>query len=188
MKINQKSNLKIPPFPLPIHSTINIANAISKDSESFSIFIGLDEKMVTQLKKLSLDKNDIEIQENTSDRKRFGVGLYEDWYKKNRTPFALVNTNTNALAALVWLGPEPFVDKEGNWYTMAWRSYPSFRGKGLMKEFTKFAMDIYMKNIPNIKLWINIKKENIGSIGLAKFLGFKELENSAFNSSIIMIK
>lgn len=189
MKINLKSDLELPSFPLPIYNEINIADAIGKDGDNFSVFLGLDKKMVAQLKVLSLDQNDTEIQKNTSDSKRFGVGSYEDWYKKNRTPFALVHEKTNKLAALVWFGPEPLVGERGNWHTVAWRSYPSFRGKGLMKEFTKFAMNIYSKNIPNIKLWITVKKENAGSVGLATFLGFQELEKlSSGNISSIMIK
>ena len=189
MKINLKSNLKLPSFPLSIYNAINIADAIGNDGDHFSVFIGLDKKMVAQLKVLSLDQNDTEIQKNTSDKKRFGEQFYEDWYKKERTPFALVHTNTNTLAALIWFGPEPLVGEIGNWYTVAWRSYPSFRGKGLMKEFTKFAINVYSKNIPNIKFWIIVKKENAGSVGLAKFLGFQELEKLSFgNISSIMIK
>ncbi len=189
MKINPKYDIKLLSFPLPIYTSIKIAEAISKDGETFSIFAGLDKEKLEQLKKLSLDKNDLEIQQNTSDLKRFGEGSYENWYRKNRTPFALIHKNTNALAALIWFGPEPLAEKKDNYYTVAWRSYPLFRGKGLMKEFTKFVMDILSESIPKIKFWITTKKENIGSIRLAKFFGFQELENtSSGNNSIIMIK
>ena len=189
MRINQKSDLKIPSFPLPIYHTRNIAEAISKEGDFFSIFVGLDKEKVSQLEKLSLDENDMEVQKNTSDKKRFGNKSYENWYKKNRIPFALIHSATNSLAALIWFGPESLNRKSENWHTVAWRSYPSFRGKGLMKEFAKFAMDIYSKKISNAKFWITVKKENIGSIKLAKFLGFHELENTpASNVYFIMIK
>lgn len=188
MKINLKPNLEIPRFPLPIYSVTEIGDAISKDGDNFYIFAGLDEKMVSQLKILSLDKNDTEIQKNTSDLKRFGIGLYEDWYKKNRTPFALVQKNTNKLAALIWFGPESLDGNKGNFHTSAWRSYPSFRGKGLMKEFARFVMDIYAKNTPDIKFWITVKKENAGSIGFAKALGFLELSEASNDTSLIMVK
>jgi len=174
-------------FPLPIYETIKIGEAVSKDRENFYIFVGLDEKMVAQLKTLSLDESDTELQKNTGDKKRFGLGSYEDWYKKNRTPFALVHKDTNALAALVWFGPEPLALKEGNWHTAAWRSYPSFRGKGLMKDFAKFTMDAYVKSVPNIKFWIKVKKDNNGSIGLAQTLGFQKLQETSSDASMLMV-
>jgi len=175
-------------FPLPIYETIKIGEAVGKDGENFYIFVGLDKKIASQLKQLSLDESDLDLQKNTSDKKRFGLGSYEDWYKKNRTPFALIHKDTNALATLVWFGPEPLALKEGDWHTAAWRSYPSFRGKGLMKDFTKFAMDIYVKNVPNIKLWISVKKGNTGSIGLAQALGFQKLQETSTDASLSMVK
>ena len=101
----------------------------------------------------------------------------------------MIHNSTNSLAALVWFGPELLKKESGNWHTVAWRSYPSFRGRGLMKEFTKFAMDIYTKNVPDMKFWISVKKDNLGSIRLGKFLGFLKSEKiSSSNISFIMIK
>src|SRR3989339_556524 len=102
MIINQKENIVLPSLPLLMYTNINIADATSKEGDNFSVFVGLDKEKVIQLKALSLDESDIEIQKNTSDRKRFGLGKYEDWYKKNRTPFVLVQKNTNKLAARIW--------------------------------------------------------------------------------------
>lgn len=175
-------------LPLPIYKIIEIGKVTGKDGEKFSIFVGLNEEMIAQLKTLSLDGGDTELQKNTSDFKRFGKGSYEDWYKKNRTPFALVHAKTDKLAAIVWFGPEPLTGNKGNLHTVAWRSYPVFRGKGLMKEFTKFVMDIYIKTVPNIKFWITVKKENTGSVGFAQTLGFKELQGASNEFSLIMVK
>ncbi|OGI62947.1 hypothetical protein A2818_00295 [Candidatus Nomurabacteria bacterium RIFCSPHIGHO2_01_FULL_40_12] len=186
MQINPKPNI-IFSLLLPVYKSIYIADAISKDEENFSIFIGLDEKMAAELKKLSLDKSDTDIQQNTSDLKRFGEGSYENWYKKNRTPFILVHRATNALAGLIWFGPEPLHDG-CKCHTAGWRSYNPWRGKGLMKDFTKFAMDIYMSKFPDIKFWINAKKENTGSIRLAEYLGFKVSEKYSDSISIVMVK
>lgn len=188
MQINTKKDIEKFSLPLPIYKNIYIADAISKNGDNFSIFVGLNEEMVSQLKKLSLDVNDEEIQKNTSDRKRFGEGSYENWYKKNRTPFVLIHKDTNALAALIWFGPEPLNGIKGNFHTSAWRSYPSFRGKGLMKDFGKFAMEIYASKIPDVKFTAVIKKENAGSIGFAEALGFTESKEASNENSIIMIK
>lgn len=172
MEIIPKKNIANFSLPLPIYQTIQIADAISKDGENFSIFVGFDKKLVEQLKKYSMDENDVDLQKYTKDKKRFVENSYEAWYKKNRTPFALVHMKTGIMAAHVRFGPEPL--HEGcKCHTAGWRSYKPWRGKGLMKDFTKFAMDIYMQKFPNIKLWISAKKENAGSVKLATVLGFK---------------
>jgi|SRR3989344_1861526 len=189
MKIIPKSNLKLPTFPLPVYNSIKIAKATG-DMGKFSIYIGLDKKRVKELKKLSSDKNDADLQKNTSDLKRFGLGSYEKWYKKNRTPFALVHDDTNSLAGLIWFGPkllgrkslkhlsskeltEEYNPYEGIWHTISYRSYPQFRGKGLMKDFGIFVMDIYLKKFPGIKLWNSNNAENNAGTAYALSLGFK---------------
>lgn len=195
-------------FPLPIYKTIKIGEAISKNEENFSIFVGLDKEIVAQLKTLSLDENDVELQKNTSDKKRFGLGSYEDWYRKGRTPFTLIHTATNTLAGIVWFGPKPLGRKSlkhlgnkeleldetlldnDNWHTLGYRSYPNFRGKGLVKEFVIFSMNVYLKNVPHIKLWAGINTENIASEKLAEGLGFKSLEKLSDDNShyLVMVK
>src|SRR3989344_2616314 len=184
MQIIPKPNQDLPEFPLPIYSAINIAEAVSRDEEKFSVFVGLDEKMVEQLKKLSGDLSDEDLQKNTSDLKRFGLGSYENWYNKNRTPFALIHNNTNALAALIWFGPKQLGRKSmkhlsdeelknetnqdaENWYTISYRCYPNFRGKGLMKRFGNFVTDVYMKKFPGIKLWASASEKNTAGVAFA---------------------
>ncbi|MDP4114320.1 MAG: hypothetical protein Q8924_19655, partial [Bacillota bacterium] len=98
-------------LPIPLYATFHIGNAIGRDGDGFMVFSGLDKNLVSQLKKYSLDEGDKELQENTSDKKRFGEGSYEEWYAKNRVPFALVNAKTGTLAALAWFGPSPLGQK-----------------------------------------------------------------------------
>ena len=80
MKIIHKDNFKNFSLPLSIFYSIHIADAIAKDGEEFDIFIGLEKKYVEQLKQFSLDKRDVELQNNTGDKERFGKGSYEDLY------------------------------------------------------------------------------------------------------------
>lgn len=193
MEITSKENIKLK-FPLPIYDTVLIGNAVADDGESFSMFVGLDKDMVAQLRNLSVDESDTELQKNTSDFKRFGVGFYKDWYRNKRTPFVLVKDDTKELAAIVWFGPKPLgrkslkhlsekellvnestLDTE-NWYTISYRCYPHFRGKGLTKKFVIFATDIYTKNTSHIKLWAGINDENAASVTLAESLGLKVVE------------
>ncbi len=187
MEIISKKDLDNFPLPLPIYKSIHIADAHGKDGTQFSIFVGLDEKLAADLKKFSLDESDTEIQENTDDRRRFGLGSYEDWYEKIRTPFALVDKNTGKLAALAWFGPKPA--HEGcKCHAAAWRSYPPFRGKGIMRDFINFTMNFYMNKFPHTPLWVAIKKGNAKSFSLAERLGFKIDESLSDEYSVIMQK
>ena len=195
-------------FPPIIYNTVKIADAVSKEGENFSIFAGWDKKMVEQLKNLSSDKKNVELQNNTSDFIRFSEGSYEQWYKKRRTPFALIHNNTNALAGVAWFGPKLLGRKSikhlnekelkeneislnnDNWHTISYRCYPNFRGKGLTKKFVAFVMDVYLKNVPHVKLWAGINTENIASEKLAEGLGFKRFDKLSDDNShhIVMVK
>ena len=177
-------------LPLPLYTSVTIADAIGKDGEKFVIVAGLDQGMVAALKARSSDLSDTDLQK-TSDYERFGKGSFEDWYaSKERTLFGLIHPATGALAALAWFGPKPFGRKSmkhlseeerkederamdsGMWHTVVYRSYPPFRGTGLMKDFVRFAMETYQGFYPGSKLWEGIFSANAASIGLATALGF----------------
>lgn len=177
-------------LPLPIYESVNIGTMHSRDGEEFTICAGLSRDVVDQLRRLSLDERDEEIQKNTSDRERFGTGSYEKWYGKDRTPFCLLGPS-GTLAALVWYGPKQLGRKSlkhltqeerlqdertlshDDWHTIVYRAYNPYRGKGLMKSFTKFTMDVYRRVYPRAKLWAGIHAENPASLGLAEALGFR---------------
>src|SRR6185369_6859766 len=95
-------------FPLPLYESVPIAEATSRDGESFMIVAGLDKHMAEQVKQYSLDESDSELIENTSDKRRFGEGSYEEWYSKQRTPFALIHEKTDTVTAICWFGPKAF--------------------------------------------------------------------------------
>lgn len=171
------------------------------------MYAGLDEDLVAQLKKYSLNTSDGELQK-TSDLMRFGAGSYADWYaSKERTMFALVEEGSGTLAALAWFGPKPLGRKSmkhlseeerarderamdsGAWHTIVYRSYPPFRGTGLMTSFLVYVMDVYLKCYPGSKLWAGIYADNPASIGFATKLGFKaveEVSNKNANETILV--
>ena len=177
-------------LPLPIFTTVCLGTLSGKTGEVFTLYAGLSQKMVLDLKQKSLDESDVEIQKNTSDRERFGLGSYEQWYAKDRTPYALVHEATGALAALVWFGPKPLGRKSlkhlspeermedersmgsDNWHTIVYRAYPPFRGQGIMKKFAMTCIDEYRTHFRDAKLWAGIHSENPASEGLATALGF----------------
>jgi hypothetical protein len=176
-----------------------------RTGEAFTLYLGLDKGMVAQLKERSLDASDTEIQNNTSDRKRFGEGSYEEWYAKDRVPFALIHEKTGALAAVVWFGPKPLgrkslkylsaeeLAREGkddadNWHTLAYRSYPPFRGTGLMRVFIEHAMDVYRMHFPHAHFWTIVDAKNAGSVALSTKLGFTPLEEKSDETSVVMVK
>ena len=188
MQIIPKKDLQDFSLPLPIYKTIHIADAINKDGEEFSILVGLDEKLVSQLTKYSRDLSDLELQKNTPDIERFAEGAYKSWYEKIRTPFAIVHKNTDILAAFVWLGPRHLDYQEGDWHTVGWRSYNPWRGKGIMKDFAGFVINFYLKYFPNVRLWITTKEENAGSLRLAETLGFQKIKSTREKGFFEMIK
>ena len=206
MKIIPKENLPDFFLPLPIYSAIHVADAIGKDGEEFDLFIGLEKKYIEQLKQLSLDERDAILQNNTGDRARFGEGSYEDWYAKNRTPFCLIHKRTDALAALVWIGPKTLGKKSikfgqesnekektkvgDNWQTISCRAYPPFRGKGHMKNFIKFVLDVYKNKFPNSKFWLGVDNRNKIALRLFSGLEFEiDEENSILLENwLIMVK
>jgi len=195
-------------FPLSLYKSVKIGEATGKDGARFFIFVGLDKKLAGELKKLSLDESDVELQKNTSDRERFGAGSYEAWYAKDRVPFALTSAKTGELAAIAWFGPKALGRKSQkhlsekekqenenlipneNWHTISYRCYPHFRGKGLMKGFVGFAMNLYIKHNPGIKIWAGINSENMASDALATGLGFQVDEDASDRAAhwLVMIK
>ena len=193
MKINSYHRTDSLSFPLPLHHSICIGEAIWNEEGRFFIFAGLDERLVTELKRLSQDTRDTELRKHTSDRARFGKGAYEEWYAKGRTPFALIEQKTGALAALAWLGPKAMPAGSApplpNQQTLAYRCYPKFRGRGLMKDFVNFVITTYLASVPNATLWTEVNTENTASSALAEKLGFKTIKTKETErKKIIMIR
>lgn len=192
MEIKKLPNAEIH-LPTLLYQAVPIAEA-THNEETFLIVMGLDRDLVRQLKEYSLDESDTAIQEQTSDRKRFGEGSYEAWYAKNRVPIALVRAGTNTLAALLWFGPETFenappLEGKKEWHTLAYRSYAPYRGTGLMKDFARFALQTYRAFRPQVVLWAGIHADNAASAGLAGKLGFERFENTLGSpAQIIMVE
>jgi len=205
MKIIPKKNVQNFSLPLPIFDCVQIADGISRDGEEFDLFVGLDEEHALQLRNRSLDESDPDLQKNTGDRNRFGLGSYQSWYEKSRTPFCLIHKRTGALAALVWFGPKELGKKsikfglnmeemvepiENNWHTISCRSYIPFRGKGIMKNFIQYTMDVYKEKFPNVMIWAGIDNRNKPMFKVFSNLGFEtDEENSDLPENwLVMVK
>lgn len=175
-----------------IYETAAIGSLESKTGVPFDVLIGLSRDLVDQLKQYSIDESDTELQKNTSDRKRFGEGSYEEWFAKDRTPYALVD-KAGKLAAIAWYGPKPLGRKslrylseaelalEGkqektDWHTIVYRAYNPYRGVGIMTPFVRLTMQDYLARHPQAKLWAGISTKNEASIALASKLGFTQKE------------
>ena len=191
MKILKRESLPDFSLPLPLYASVHVADAICRRGEEFDVLVGLDKKYAEQLRALSLDESDTELQSNTGDYRRFGAGSYESWYQKNRTVFALIHKQTDALAAIIWFGPKPLGKKsikfggadgyetEAEWHTVSVRSYPTFRGRGMMRTFLEFSMNIYKRYFINIKFWAGMDDRNESIVKLLSDLGFKVNEENS---------
>lgn len=177
-------------LPLPIYTSVQLATAKSADGGEFDIVAGLGKSSADEVRRHALDENDTELQKNTGDRKRFGENSYENWYMKDRTPFGLIHKKTGALTAFIWFGPEPLGQESREWHTIGYRSYNPFRGKGLMKDFSKFAMKIYSASRPGVRYWVALNPDNKASIALASSLGFTISEENLNREtgSLVMTK
>lgn len=182
-------------LPLPLFSSSTIGEVQGKTGELFDVVIGLNEEHVRQLRQYSLNMSDTDLQENTSDYARFGEGSYEEWYGKDRTPFALIHRETGTLAALIWLGPKPLGRKSlkhlspeerakderemdsGDWHTIVFRAYNPYRGQGLMKNFALRAIEIYKQYYPSARIWAGINATNTASIALSEKIGLHKDES-----------
>lgn len=179
------------PLPAPSLSCFEYheLGLIQAKKQTFIFGQGLSQKLVQQLKNYSLDAADTAIQEGTSDYYRFGVGDYEAWYNKKRMPFVALDSETGALAALIWFGPKTLGQKslkhlsseeqanaaassDSSWHTVSYRAYNPYRGVGLMKPFCQETIRVYQELFPEAKLWLSVDTENEASFGLAEALGF----------------
>ncbi len=191
-------------FPIAIYQAMPIEHITGRDGTAFTIYAGLTEDHAGQLKALSLDTTDEALQNNTSDRKRFGVGSYEEWYADSRTPFSVVDDATNKLAALIWFGPKAIGTKSishlsadeqnkvahaetGNGHTIAYRSYPPYRGAGIMKKAVEEATAAYQAVFPEAILWAIIEEKNEASIGFSSALGY-EVQGESEDGFVVMVK
>lgn len=178
-------------LPLLMYTSITLTTVRStNDGDEFEIAAGLKKSSADEVRKHALDESDTELQKNTGDRKRFGENSYENWYLKDRTPFGLIHKKTGVLAAFIWFGPEPLGQEPGEWHTIGYRSYNPFRGKGLMKDFSKFSMKIYSASRPGVHYWAAINQDNKASIALASSLDLtvSEENSNSETGSIVMIK
>ena len=191
MKIIPRDKVKNYSLPLPLYESLHIADAIARDGSEFDLLVGLDRQGAEKLRERALDDSDNALQDFTGDRQRFVESTYESWYEKNRTIFALVHKQSDDLAAVIWFGPKPLGKKspkfgqddgqkeDSEWHTISFRSYPQYRGKGMMKNFSEYVTDIYKRYFPRAKLWTGTDDRNTAFIRLITSLGFSVDEESS---------
>jgi hypothetical protein len=186
MKIIHKNTAAFA-LPLPIYTFINLADAIARDGEEFDVFVGLPKKYVEELQRLSTDPTDADLQKNTDDRLRFG-GAYEEWYHDHKVLFALIHKRTDSLAALAWL--EPVTYRDIIFHALSVRSYPLFRGKGIIKNFLRYILEIYKEHFPKVQFSAGVPANSNRIIRILSEIGFeRDEENSDLvNNWLVMVQ
>lgn len=164
------------------------------ETESYTVTFGLSGALVEQLVAYSGDSSDTILHEFTSDRKRFkDVEAYKAWYGKVRFPFALVSGD-GRLAALIWYGPSEFPeldeggspDSQNEWDTIAFRSYPPFRGQGFMKGFSELVLSHHKFFRPHHDIWLETRIHNESAQSLYEKLGFEVCGSCSDGRDIVM--
>lgn len=179
--------------PPPIFSSTFVAWLACPGLDRLSVQYGLDTHAVSKLRDKSLNRDDVELANNTSDKRRFGDGSYERWYAKSRYPFVLTDQD-HELAGLIWFGPEPVpngvqLDQGAlvqEWDTIAFRSYPPYRGKGIMTAFSLMLLKLHKTMRPGRGLWLETRPHNKAGIALYRKLGFSAVGEDA-QKNIVMV-
>lgn len=181
-------------LPLPIFTSVPVARLVDDSGEQYAILAGVPEEIAQELRARSLDATDEALQSNTRDRERFGPdGSYEAWYEKGRFPLVLLNA-TNQLAAIAWYGRSPVptdsaqpIDTAGEWDTAGYRAYGTFRGRGLMRPFIRFTLELHGDLFPGKKVWIETNADNTAGRRVFEGAGFRDCGARTANGRIMMI-
>ena len=183
-----------PAVPPKVYDSVRIGELSLEVWGTCDIFVGLSENTVKNLVSRTLDTTDGALT-LTHDAKRFASPmLYVTWYEKGRMPFVLIHRETASLMALVWFGektpPKNILDDAlygEKWSTLAYRSYPPYRGTGFMTLFTKFVLDEYSARHKDHYFWAQIDKKNEASLHFARKIGCIEREGTTDASGNIFM-
>lgn len=186
----------MPALPLTLYTSSCIAEMIIAPFGASDIVVGLTRDMVDKLILRTQDKTDTELA-LTRDAKRFvNHESYSSWFRTERIPFALIHRATSELMALAWMGEAPIekgaadhgVHNMGvKLVTVAYRSYPPYRGNGFMTSFMEYVLTQYKKDQPKSTFWVSIDPQNVPSLSFAKKLGFtKTFETSGHLTRVIL--
>lgn len=147
-----------------------------QDFSDFELCLWLEKNNLEELIAYSTDKNDLSLQENTSDLKRFSTKEnFNNWYNdKDRYVFTLLSVDKE-LAWIIWFRPcempeikeivnNELFEKMKNWFIhTSWiRVYPKFRWKWLAKLLLS-SSEFYRKIFKDAIICVDIDKENIAS-------------------------
>jgi RimJ/RimL family protein N-acetyltransferase len=149
---------------------------------NFTIQYGLDEATITLLSARSTAyEADPDLFRFADDSIVFGT---EDkvcaWHEEEgvpKFPFVCTANEGKELAAIIWYAQRnppielPLRDKEG-WDSISMRSYPPYRGKGLMVPFGKETLHWHHVHRPEQALWLKVDAESAPAQALYRKLGF----------------
>jgi ribosomal protein S18 acetylase RimI-like enzyme len=149
----------------------------------------ISENQINQLIKYS--HNDPSVLKFTSDPVRFkDRSSFNDWYKKGRITFTLVDKDENLLG-IIWFGKKELLGFSQYNYTFAIRIYGEARGQGLSQEFIQIAYQDILQNcdIPKITgFWLETSVDNFAAIKTYEKFGFKPIDCNSSTTKVLMTK
>lgn len=144
--------------------------------KNFQIHLGIKETLIPQLIEHSQNLEDIDLQKNTGDKKRFSdTEKIRSWYQQWRYVFTLISQKWE-LAGIWWARPctlpklskiannelwNEIGNKEKNLHTNAIRIYPNFRGQRIGTPFISDCSMYYRDMFPNAIMCIDTDSDNI---------------------------
>lgn len=146
--------------------------SLPKTHLKYPVMRGIENGEISDL--VSYTGRDKKISICTHDDGRFkNRRTFTAWQKRGKIIYTLVN-RTGKLLGLIWFARKKYRSFH---YTIAVRTYPPIRGKGLSYKFMKSVTDDFFKNHKNTGIWLSMQKGNIPAEKLYKKFGFKIIED-----------
>lgn len=155
--------------------------SIPKTHTNLSILKGMSKSQVAQL--LTYTRKDKLIRTQTHDFDRFkSKKTFSSWEKRGKTIYTLVNRNSKLLG-IIWFSKKVFKNYR---FTLAIRTYPPVRGKGIAKKFLDAAYQNFKITHKKSNLWLKTAGDNPMALKLYRRFGFKTLSKNDCSANVIM--
>jgi ribosomal protein S18 acetylase RimI-like enzyme len=134
---------------------------IPKTHTKLSILKGISGSQIFQL--LSYTKKDQVIRKQTHDFDRFkSKKTFSAWEKRGKTIYTLINRN-NKLLGIIWFSKKLFKNHR---FTLAIRTYPPIRGRGVAKRFLDTAYQNFKTTHKKPNFWLKTEGNNSRALKL----------------------
>jgi ribosomal protein S18 acetylase RimI-like enzyme len=173
-----KSNIDAKAYTKRFISVFSIPGTHTK----ISVLKGISNKEIFQL--LTYTRKDKLIRSQTHDFDRFkSKKTFWTWEKRGKSIYSLINKN-GKLLGIIWFSKKMFKKYR---FTLAIRTYPPIRGKGIALKFLRIVYENFKNNHRHSGLWLKTTGNNLPDINLYKSFGFRKASKTK-NETLMVFK